>query len=67
MSAAWRFSRLLPGHPADCGAGAEVQAIGKDGGGQLGGEVDEGGPASGHGPDSEGTQALAEPEPGAVG
>ena len=54
-------------HPADCGAGAEVQAIGKDGGGQLGGEVDEGGPASGHGPDSEGTQALAEPEPGAVG
>ena len=46
-------------HPADGGAGAEVQAVSKDGGGQLGGEVDEGGPASGHGPDAEGAQALA--------
>jgi len=49
-------------HPADGGAGAEVQAVSEDGGGQLGGEVDESGPASGHGPDSEGAQALADYE-----
>jgi len=48
-------------HPAGGGAQAEVQGIGEDRGGQLGGKVDEGGPAAGHCPDAEGAQALAEP------
>ncbi len=52
-------------HPSDGGARGEVQGVGEDCGGQLGGEVDEGGPASGHGSDAKGAQALAEPGRGA--
>src|SRR5258707_8069205 len=48
-------------HPSDGGARCEIEGVGEDSCGQLGGEVDEGGPASGQGTDPDGAQALAEP------
>ena len=44
--------------------GVQAEEVGEDGGGQLGGEVEERGPASGLGVGAEGAQAVAEPGSG---
>src|SRR5689334_10213126 len=47
-------------HPLGGGRLVQAEEVGEDGGGELGGEVEEGGAAAGLGVDAEGSQAFAE-------
>jgi hypothetical protein len=53
---------ISPGgsHPVNSGRGVYVENLGEDGGGELAGEVHQGGTTTGHGGDAEPAEPLAE-------